>query len=219
MIVPQIKYLIFSMLALILVSGAISSVHAKSGGSTQGKWTQHTDPYGRYTIEYPSKWGIEADAVHTNENYLYEVPLKKSSGHGWILIVRDMDTTNGLTLKEYASYYLENVNQDIGSRIMNPVSCGYMSAQPVESCHYGLVTTVGNSAIATLVQLYTGSDKKVFVVTLMVSESSASKNIVNHILDSFRIVGEPINIYPRDAAQNTHGDFIPSCSGDYYHPC
>ena len=54
----------------------------------------------------------------------------------------------------------------------------------------------GDSAIGTLVQLYTGSDKKVFAVTLMVSESSASKNIVNHILDSFRIVGEPINVYP-----------------------
>ena len=46
---------------------------------------------------------IETEPVHNNGNHLYEVPLKISSDQGSILIIRDMDSTNGLTLREYAS--------------------------------------------------------------------------------------------------------------------
>ena len=66
---------------------------------------------------------------------------------------------------------------------MNPVSCSYMSMQTVQICHYGLLTSVGTTSIGTWVQLYKGfrSENKVYVVTLMLSESAASKNIINHI--------------------------------------
>jgi hypothetical protein len=55
-----------------------------------------------------------------------------------------LSSTNGLTLREYPSYYQENVDQNFGSRIVNLVSCGYPATQPaVETCSYGLVTIVG----------------------------------------------------------------------------
>jgi hypothetical protein len=67
--------LLFSLtvviVALVLVCGLWAS--AEAGGST--KWTQYTDPYGRYTIEYPSKWQVEDEPVHSLTN---EIPLQIS---------------------------------------------------------------------------------------------------------------------------------------------
>ena len=101
-----------------------------------------------------------------------------------------LSSTNGLTLREYSSYYQENLDQNFGSRIVNPVSCGYPATQPaVETCSYGLVTIVGLIPIGTRVDLFTFSDK-IFVVTYMFKCSDGmGANNINHMFDSFSLPG------------------------------
>lgn len=66
------------VIALIIMSGIFITVEAKSGNSSSHitSWADYTDPYGRYSIKYPLKWRIQPEPVHSNGNYLLEVPLK-----------------------------------------------------------------------------------------------------------------------------------------------
>ncbi len=68
-------------------------------------------------------------------------------------------------------------------------------------------------------------------VLLAYDQSGATLAAAQEIANTTGICGNPTttsptnptsptnNNYPKDDAQNFHGDSIPSCSGDYYHPC
>ena len=78
-------------------------------------------------------------------------------------------------------------------------------------------------------EILTMHDSKIYFLFLGGYPTEVAKpettEILDHIIKSVKWTSptnptSPMNNnYPRDNAQNFHGDFIPSCSGDYYHPC
>lgn len=181
----KLSYLLTLSVILLMVLGAIipsivvNYTSAKTGSS---KWTTYNDPYNRYTIKYPSKLTVETEPVHDGS---YEV-LLKVTGHGSVLIIRDMGSMNNLSLHEYASYYRSN--EDQGTVVKSyPIVCGFFAAQSnVMTCSYNYITTVGLIPIGTRVDLFSYADK-VFAVTFIFNSEGTAANNMESIFHSFRL--------------------------------
>ncbi|HET7242452.1 MAG TPA: hypothetical protein VFI64_03830, partial [Nitrososphaeraceae archaeon] len=65
----------------------------------------YTDPYNRYTINYPAKWSIQSEPVHTEGilQALNEVPLIFGDNKGSTLSVTELEKSPTLNLREFAS--------------------------------------------------------------------------------------------------------------------
>jgi hypothetical protein len=138
----------------ILCSSIIVSVEAK--GIT---FKDYTDPYQRYSIQYPSKWTVQSEPVHTENNYLYEVPFQVGNNKGSSISVYETEKDAGLSLKEYASFIQNNVPV-ITTKVIDPLSCVSETV-----CYYFYAATFGFSEVAQMLMYYSGVNNKVFVVS------------------------------------------------------
>ena len=138
---------------MALCSGIVS-VEAKAI-----KYKDYTDPYNRYTIKYPAKWNIESEPVHTEGNYLNEVPFKVSNNRGSSLSIYEGEKNAGLSLREYASSFQNNMPV-ITSRVISPLECGETMCYYFYATGFSLYSELGN-----MLTYYSGIGNNVFVVS------------------------------------------------------
>jgi hypothetical protein len=154
--VPIIKIIIGLGLVfgLIMVSCSnVISVEAKGI-----KLKDYIDPYNRYSIQYPAKWSIQSEPVHTEGNYFNEVPFIVGNSRGSSISVLENENPSGLSIREYASY-LQNLIPVITTRVISPLSC-YS-----DSCYYFYATSFGFGEVGQMLSYYSGIGNKVFVVS------------------------------------------------------
>ena len=192
------KCVIFSVIILVLAVGVITSVHAKSSSSTQGKWIQYTDPYGRYTIEYPSKWKIENEPVHSVRN---EIPFQVSDFHNGIarrsISVQQIENAGGMNGKEVLSTFQTTLsNYYLSVQPAAPISCIYIK---YDTCMLGLVATTDGQSYTPIVAASIKDPQKGTFILSYTDPSSSSSIDFNHVITSFKIL------------VNSAANSIPSC--------
>jgi hypothetical protein len=148
------KAILVGVAFVILCSSVIVSVEAK--GVTL---KDYIDPYNRYSIQYPAKWQIQIDPVHTEGNYLYETALQIGDNKGSTLSVLESEKASTLSLREYASI-IQN-DMPLPTKVLNPVTCvGESVCMYFYSANLGFTGEVGQ-----MTSLYSGAGDKVFSVT------------------------------------------------------
>lgn len=209
-----LKSIIISLSILVLASAAVVSINAKSGGSQGTKWADYTDPYGRYSIKYPSKWRIQSEPVHSDGNYLLEVPLKVQNSRGSSFTLVEAEKNTDLTLRKYTSWYQQSTDLGLTTRVDVPVSCGYISpAQSVYTCEYGQIDSIGFNEIAQRVWIFEAPQNKVFVLTLVYGpDEHMGESNISFMLGSFKLLQKNNLVAPTTSSSN---NIISSCEVPY----
>jgi hypothetical protein len=206
-------------MALALTVSIFTSTEVKAASSTHGtKWTDYTDPYGRYTIKYPSKWSIQSEPVHTGGNYVLEVPFKVRDSHASSLTVMGTEKSDSLTLREYTSLYQNTANRLSGlpTKVEIPVSCGYLKSDlTVPICEYGQIDTIGFNEIAERVMIFSAPQNRVFVLTLVYGPyEPLGGNSLNSMFESFRVLGQSGDVTTTTGQGTTYSDWTGENSFD-----
>ena len=188
------KIIIGLLVMGILCSGVIA---AEAKGI---KFKDYTDPYNRYSIKYPSKWSVQSEPVHTEGNYLYEVPFIVGNNKGSTVSVYETVKDAGLSLREYASFIQNNVPV-ITTRVLNPVTC---TSETV--CFYYYAVTMGLGEVYNMATYYLGADNKVFTVSASFgSYESMDTEQFSEIEDSFSLLQDPAVTRSNNYATITKG--------------
>lgn len=178
---------IVSLAIFVLASTVITPINAKSGT----KWTDYTDPYGRYTIKYPSKWSIQSEPVHSDSDtgYLLEVPFKVRNSHASSFTITGTGKSDSLTLREYTALYQKIANLGQVTNVEIPVSCGYIGSQ--STCEYGQIDSIGFNEIAERVMVFSAPQNRVFVLTLVYGPYEPMReNSMRDMFESFKLLGQ-----------------------------
>lgn len=199
------KPFIISLLLMVLICGFIASVQAKSGT----KWTDYTDPYGRYTIKHPSKWTIQSEPVHSAASQLLEVPLKVSNSHASTLMVNEIKNDVGLSAREFASFVQNHDFTSVPKKLISPVSCGVVSQLSVEVCEYYEIYTYGFNEMGHKAILFSDSSNRVFQVDFLFGpDEPLSADNINYMLGSFRVLGQSTSgDVTTPGQENTYSDW------------
>jgi hypothetical protein len=148
------KIIIGLLVMGVLCSGVIT---AEAKGI---KFKDYTDPYNRYSIKYPSKWSIQSEPVHTEGNYLYEVPFIVGNNKGTTLLVTEMKKDPTLSLREFASIGQNDMLLTV-KRVITPVTC----ISETNCMYFYAFNSYGLDELGQMVTLHLGKDNKVFMVT------------------------------------------------------
>lgn len=145
---------------MIVLSSVIVSINLSVSVEAKGLTLKdYIDPYNRYSIQYPAKWQIQIDPVHTEGNYLYETALQIGDNKGSTLSVLESEKASTLSLREYAST-IQN-DMPLPTKVLQPVTCVGESV-----CMYFYSVNLGfTGEVGQMTSLYSGSGNKVFSVT------------------------------------------------------
>jgi hypothetical protein len=180
----------FLILAIITASVALAAQHVD--GSKQSKWTEFNDPYGRYTIDYPSKWKVQNEGVHTDD-FTREVPFEVCGTHDGItnqcLLVSEFANAEGFGAREIASNFLNSIETLTGgSQVIEPITCDNILA--METCTYAATSGLGLFSQGWFVYSFVDSAKNAYVVAYKTytDEGRISPKDLAFMMNSFRIL-------------------------------
>jgi hypothetical protein len=180
----------FLILAIITASVALAAQHVD--GSKQSKWTEFNDPYGRYTIEYPSKWKVQNEGVHTYD-FTREVPFEVCGTHDGItnqcLLVSEFANAEGFGAREIASNFLNSIETLTGgSQVIEPITCDNILA--LETCTYAATSGVGLFSQGWFVYSFVDSAKNAYIVAYKTytDEGRMSPKDLAYMMNSFKIL-------------------------------
>ena len=111
------------------------------------KWTDYTDPYGRYTVKYPSKWVIQTEAVRS-PRFLGDVPFQVCGTHNGIInqcvLVKGIPNSVGFDAREVATNIQNDLQTYYGpAQVVDPIACGDRNG--AKTCQYAVLVGYGLS--------------------------------------------------------------------------
>jgi hypothetical protein len=168
-------------------------------------------------LEYPAMWTVDAQLQGDNP---YNSMCDPATGTCFNIIVPVESGFTDDNLNEVSSIFL---NSSIDSSLANYTIDGEKA-----EVFTTLSTIRGSDVVAERQNIIAIHDGRIYFLFLsgypIEVSKTETKEILDHIIKSFNWTttnpNSPTNNnYSRNDAENIHGDFIPSCSGDYYHPC